>query len=682
MKDIIKDYLFSKSIFVKEDAEVAENQPEVVYTLAKLFNIVLSEGASLAMLSFVKLAARMLGHYVWPPFYVGFPESVKELSKGELLVDQLWHYYNTYGQGNFAEPGHSVLEKPVVRKLFSEKTPIKYFRALSESAAIEEAKAAAQALLAGTRPLSVMQYGFVCAVIDDYGLVIEKIASKQTAVSLLLDKGEILPYAKGLWVSDTVKVVESLLYRSYRGQKINALSLKTRDKKLLCRLLDYFFENGRDNLKACCEKRATLVGILHHIHYKPKNERAEAFLIAIRGKEKKSTYSAFEAKLQEGDAVAAAALLKKEKGDTALLRSLFYLISRAKTEEEIAAILNMPENPQPIALWQLLLKTVFQKQERGGRTFAFTRNNLRVSHTETDEERRRRKSLLPAKTVDAVKRVLREKLALHYKGKLGRVYIDPDMKNVALPLEESTSMGGFGTLPTGSVAYLPPAKKLRAFVYWEKVDDIDFSCIGLSERAEVTEFSWRTMYFENGNGLLFSGDQTSGYKGGSEYFDLDVPLYRQRHPEVRYLVFCGNVFSRTPFRQCVCRAGYMERDEAESGEIFEPKTVKTSFAVSADSTEAYFFAFDLKKNRLVWLNKGVESSYIIAAEGDKRGLIRYMQQVDHVNLYGFFSMLATSCVKSPERAEVVVSDKELSLPEGVLQIRSSDMDKVVALLNS
>ena len=34
MKDIIKDYLFAKNIFVKEDAEEAVNQPEIAATLA------------------------------------------------------------------------------------------------------------------------------------------------------------------------------------------------------------------------------------------------------------------------------------------------------------------------------------------------------------------------------------------------------------------------------------------------------------------------------------------------------------------------------------------------------------------------------------------------------------------------------------------------------------------------
>ena len=131
----------------------------------------------------------------------------------------------------------------------------------------------------------------------------------------------------------------------------------------------------------------------------------------------------------------------------------------------------------------------------------------------------------------------------------------PDMKNYALPLAESTSQGGFGVLARGSHIHIGERKKIRAFTYWEKVDDIDLSVLGLTEDGRQKEFSWRTMAERQSEAITYSGDQTAGFNGGSEYFDIDTAVFRKQYPRVRYLVFCNNVYSGINFDQCLCRAG-------------------------------------------------------------------------------------------------------------------------------
>lgn len=102
--------------------------------------------------------------------------------------------------------------------------------------------------------------------------------------------------------------------------------------------------------------------------------------------------------------------------------------------------------------------------------------------------------------------------------------------------------------------------------------------------------------------IVYSGDETSGYNGGSEYFDINIVMFRMLYPDLRYIIFCNNVFSDLTFDNCICRAGYMLRDENDSGQVFEPKTVKSSFKVSASTHFCYLFAIDLDKNEFVWLN--------------------------------------------------------------------------------
>ena len=75
-------------------------------------------------------------------------------------------------------------------------------------------------------------------------------------------------------------------------------------------------------------------------------------------------------------------------------------------------------------------------------------------------------------------------------------------------------------------------------------------------------------------------------------------MFREIYPNVEYLVFSDNVYSAKMFSVIDCRAGYMLRDIEDSGEIFEPKTVQTSFKINCDSTFAYLFAIDLTR---VWI---------------------------------------------------------------------------------
>ena len=189
------------------------------------------------------------------------------------------------------------------------------------------------------------------------------------------------------------------------------------------------------------------------------------------------------------------------------------------------------------------------------------------------------------------------------------------------------------------------------------------------------------MFDRTGDGIVYSGDQTSGYDGGSEYFDVDPVLFRKRYPSVRYLVFCDNVFSGVPFSSCICRAGYMIRDRIDSGEVFEPKTVQSSFAANGQSTFCYLFALDLDANDFIWLNISRKSQARIAGTTDFAFLLDDFRTTDVMNVYEFFKLMATELVDDPIDADVVVTDGAAALKEGAELIRSWDTERMIALLN-
>ena len=138
--------------------------------------------------------------------------------------------------------------------------------------------------------------------------------------------------------------------------------------------------------------------------------------------------------------------------------------------------------------------------------------------------------------------MIRSKLSEKLRNRLGKVYIEPSMKNYTLPLAENTSQGGFGVLSKGSRIPIEEGKKLRAFTYWEKVNDIDLSVFALTEDGNRREFSWRTMSGRQSAAITYSGDETSGYQGGSEYFDINLPEFKALYSEYRYLIFAITLF--------------------------------------------------------------------------------------------------------------------------------------------
>ena len=683
MKDLFKIYLFRHNILVSEAVEKSGNVFEIRCALARLFGIRITAGETLLQEEMISFAAAQLGQNVPEPFYRGFPESVRELLPEQLLYDQILHYVKTYGLGMLDEAGHSVMEEYIERSAFQEEIRVKDFVVLSKAEAEERLAGYAQDLLQSTRPLSADSFAFLAGYLKEHDFEVEDCASKNTAIRLLLELRD-LKFVQFLTMSDVPKLVDELNFRSYGNQNVKKLNLKNQDRKFVTAVIDELFRTGSCDIRTCCEKKAVWNGLLHHIHYQPEDGMAKLFVSVMRLKENLSVNSDFERAMGARNIQRAVSALKEGKGSGAVLRSLVHILSRCQTEEEVRFVLDQIDTKNGIVLLQILFGYAFPEKDRGRRVFNFTRHNMLISHAETAEEQSRRKTVLSPEINSQLQTFLREKLEEVYAGRLGRVYIDPDMARIAVPIQESAASGGWGVLPRGSRIPLEKGKIIRAFTYWEKVDDIDLSVIGIREDGSQAEFSWRTMAGEQSDAITYSGDQTSGYHGGSEYFDLDIEKIKNTHPDLRYLVLCNNVYSGFPFSSCVCRAGYMMRERMSSGEVFEPRTVKTSFAINCDSTFAYLFAIDIESMELIWLNTSRKSAVIIAGESRLDFLQKYFGMTSVMNLQQLFAMMATEVVDSPENADVAVSDREMdpaALPEKAQIIRSTDVERIMALMN-
>ena len=682
LSPIYQEYLFDKHIMVGDEAQRmgASEAFSTVFALARLFGIRITSGQRLAHKELIELASHKLGEDVPVPFYRGFPESVRELTPAQLFFDQLLEYYVSYGMNDFSGEGHSAFERDFERAAFREDARILDFKIVSLKEARLILADSVEALLRSSRPLRKDQFEVVKAFVQEENATeISGCACKDTAIKLLLATKDLF-WLRFLHLSDTIAVIDELNYEWNKSTDLKKLNLKNQQRKFIAQILDWFFEKNRLSTKACFEKKALWCGLLHHIHYKPKNEAAARFVQSMRSRENHSAYSAFEGAMAGGEIEKAVSVLLKEKGSGALLRNLNYLLSRCRTKTEVEEVLSQIDSQNIIILLQLYFEYALSNPAER-RIFRFAKHSMLCKHTETDEEMARRKTVLPRTIRITVQEMIEEKLRNLLNNRLGKVYYDPQLNGLAIPLQEGTSLSGFGALPRGSRLPLPDGKIIRAFTYWEKVNDIDLSVIGIRQDGSKREFSWRTMASSQSDAITYSGDVTRGYNGGSEFFDIDINQFCAKYPDVRYLVFCDNVFSGTPFQSCVCTAGYMLRERVGSGEIFEPKTVHTSYRIDCDSTFAMLFAFDLDTCEFVWLNLAVKGQGRIAGTQEIQSMLRYLESVKAMPFRALIEMMAKEMTEDPAEADLIISDNSIDILPDIPVIHSYDLDKMVALIN-
>lgn len=676
MTPAIQKKLFEKHVVV--GSEFASEQFETLVTLANKFGVKVTSGIEYADSSIIKVFENEMEIRVPAPFYRGFPQSVRELTSDELLFDQIVSYIETYGFGNFEQSQHSRLENFIERSAFMENTIPMEFRIVTESESIVIMRDIFNNLLMSTRPLSICDLEFVMEMVSDFSMEPIEIASKNLAVKLFCKFNDIKFLEAGnCKLSDTIKVVDEINYYKYGNKNLKKLHFSNADKKIVASVIDWALggDLSRIDTYTCSEKKKIWCGLLHHIHYKADTESKKGFCNIMRRKENISWFSLFEELMKEGNYVLAAKVLKINKGNATLLRNLNYIVSRCSLSE-IESVISELDATNGIVLLQMLFQYGTYNYNNNGRTFKFTKYEMQNTHIETAKEIERRKSLLNTEQINKLRLAIGELIIKHYTNKLGKVYIAPEMEKIALPIQETTTSGGIGVLPKGSRVAIPSGKKIRAFTYWEKVDDIDLSCFGIRDNGSHIEFSWRSMYDRQSEAITYSGDETSGYNGGSEYFDIDLDKFKEMYPDVKKIIFANNVYSNCTFKNCFCKAGFMMRDVDDSGEIYEPKTVKTSFTINCDSHYAYLFGIDLDSREMVWLNISNDSNCRVAGMSEMDYLLNYFKYTDIISMYDFAGICATEIVSSPEKADVIFSD---SIENA---IHSYDIDKIIAIMNS
>ncbi|MFJ2932033.1 hypothetical protein ACIO8G_04650 [Streptomyces sp. NPDC087219] len=305
---------------------------------------------------------------------------------------------------------------------------------------------------------------------------------------------------------------------------------------------------------------------LHPHEYPHWPGAAEVFAVARGERKVPSLDSRVEELLVRGE-VAGAAELLATAAPGRLFRALDRLLRDAAEGKEREAVLAAVERAAPEVAGRVVLSVREHLQNRGGgsggerRVFvnregkAWVTDDTRPPLEDTDRERL--VAVLDAET--------RRRLPSS-----GRLLIDPDVLDVALPLSGRAASAGLGVLPRGSVSPVE-GELLRFFTYWREsrhTTDLDLSALVLdADYATVTWLSYTALTDVEGR---HSGDITEAPDGASEFIDLRLGAVRGTFIVPQVHVFSGEGFDQV----AEGFFGFMLRESEQRGRPFEPRTVR------------------------------------------------------------------------------------------------------------
>ena len=304
-------------------------------------------------------------------------------------------------------------------------------------------------------------------------------------------------------------------------------------------------------------------------------------------------------------------------------------------------------------------------------------------------------------TIDAticknVARICRDALIEQYKEKdfLGNVFVDEDFKHYLVPFSQRSASKAVKTIVRGSkVPVKEDASAVRAFIWWTNMDDsknddywnngrvdIDLSAAIFDENWNYLEHVSYTHLRSAKYKAYHSGDITNGGSvkgnGVAEFLDVDIESVGKRG---RYVVY--QVYNYTSQKFCDltnCRFGWMEREDVNSGEIFEPTTVAMKMDLTAESTVAIPVIFDCVERKFIWcdLNLAMPCSNRGGnnIESNISGVIATcfaMANMNKANLYDLILLNAKArgnIVTDRNEADIIFSNDTTKPTETVIEV--------------
>ena len=358
-----------------------------------------------------------------------------------------------------------------------------------------------------------------------------------------------------------------------------------------------------------------------------KNERytkaVQAFGVIRNNGKAQSFAGKVDAAVASGDADAVVSLLKKRPGEFAR-RIDFLLRTFDKDADRKAVIMGFASVAKDVSSTVLLQvrEHFFNKLDGGDdmRVF-FPKGNLARSYYIKNDKA----ETIPEDAMIMVIVVCENALVNIYGNRefLGKVYIDKALKNYTVPFSLRSAGKTMTAVSRGSrIAIDDSAKIIRPFIWWtntkDDIIDVDLSVAVFADDWNCLEHVSYSNLKSEKFGMYHSGDIINGGpvdgEGAAEFIDLDID--KALAAGARYAVFNVYNFSDELFSKMEHAAfGFMTRENMESGEIFEPSTVKQRMDLASATTTCIPVIFDLKERVFIWCDMALTADHVKAGYG-------------------------------------------------------------------
>jgi hypothetical protein len=602
-------------------------------------------------------------HVAFRPMYPNFPAQVINMTDLELYWNAIYHYL-TLDDPNTQEKEERL---PLDDSEGTEKLVID-LGSQADYEAILTSLAGANASLSNT--------------------------DKETLVYLLTNLPEksvakLLPAV--IPQRETLALVASVLLKKDAGADINAVAKTATDvlrvATQLCGGDISLAENAKYGKIARATRRSLLAALeacgptleedmlrhkgkwlrlgetLHPGQYATRYPRAATAMDKLRQGTHIPTFaSKTEAAIAQGDWKGAVELLSQRPGQ--FLRRLDQLLRLPEAKRPSVIVGHLAKVIDRCAT-PALLGTLCHFQNRGtnkGLRAVFPKGSTAkikvINHAKPLPEEAR------LKAVETIEAALLERFAK--LDPLGKVYVAPELANYPVPFAQRSASKTLRTLPRGSRAPIQgDGDILRFFIHWKNTGpgwegrvDIDLSCAFLTEEFTL---AGRVSYYNLSEyGGHHSGDIVDAPEGASEFIDISMEKLLSRG--VRYVVPTVTSFTKQAYRdlpECFC--GWMLRQNAQRGEIFEARTVTTKSDLAGDTRFAVPVLIDIKERQAIWVDLGLNNNpdFVNALDCNKRSLsllCKAMVELKRPTLATLASLHATArgkLVKDPKKADVI-----------------------------
>lgn len=541
-------------------------------------------------------------HHDHKPMYPNFPRQVMEMDKAELYINAIVHYVT---DGKFIPGGpkkerHALIENSSLEIL--------------DLGSAEELDTSFQRLATANGAWSAQDRQDIAVLARYYGKRIFKLLpilipnreNKAFLIGVLLAPENAQHTEKLAQLCTTATDVLRIAVASSDGDISLAEPVKFRrfarkERRLLLGLLENQ-SNVLEDMLRWDQRWIRLGERLHPGEFQRLYPKSADAFSKLRNDAKIETFNShIEKALGTKNIADCIELLSKRPGDFA--RRLDHLLRICDKRHQDKVLLAFAHKAQKISTPVLVqLAHHFRTRKRDNFRAFFPKGQ--VAKVQVIENKL---PDLPQSLCEAVAVSCREALMERFSQlpDLGKVFVDPQLMNYSIPFSQRSASKSLRTISRGSRLPMPKKDILRFFIWWKNGSqrtDIDLSAVAFDENyCYVDSLSFYNLQAFGG---VHSGDIVDAPTGASEFIDISVSRCRER--KIRFVVMSVNNYTNQSFCDLPeCFAGWMGRSEADSGEIYEPKTVIDKIDLASNTRIAVPALFDLERSQVIWMDIGM-----------------------------------------------------------------------------